>query len=69
MCEISLLDSPLNAEYWDRLEANRAAIIRRNEDCYNGKDVDVETYSNLRIINIITQEEYERSWELDENDD
>ena len=61
MCEISLLDSSLNEEYWDRLEANRTAIIRRNEDCYNGKDVDVKTYSNLRIINIITQEEYERS--------
>ena len=69
MREISLLDSSLNAEYWDRLEANCAAIIRQNEDCYNGKDVDVETYINLRIINIITQEEYERAWEPDENDD
>ena len=69
MREISSLDLSLNAEYWDRLEANRSAIIRRNEDCYNGKDVDVEMYTNLRIINIITQEEYERSWELDENDD
>ena len=69
MREISSLDSSLNAEYWDRLEAYRSAIIRRNEDCYNGKDVNAETYSNLQIINIITQEEYERSWEPDENDD
>jgi hypothetical protein len=66
MREISLLDPSLNAEYWDRLEARRAAIIRRNEDCYNIKDVDVETYTNLRIINIITQEEYERGWFPDE---
>ena len=60
MREISSLDSSLNAEFWHRLEANRAAIIRRNEDCYNVSDADVETYSNLRVINIITQEEHER---------
>ena len=69
MREISSLDSSLNAEYWDRLEANCSAIIRQNKDCYNDKDVNVEMYSNLWIINIVTQEEYERSWELDENDD